>query len=104
MQNFRAGRLPMVVTIVAAKLITVNGGLKMKRYVTYDIKDGNSYDDLYNYFDEVKAEKITESTYKVDSTLKLSDFCSKLKNLTSSGDSVVVITWNKNGVFHEKAR
>ncbi len=76
----------------------------MKRYVTYDIKDGNSYEKLYNYFDEVKAEKITESTYKVDSSLNLTEFCNKLKNLTSSGDSVVVITWNKYGVFHEKAR
>lgn len=29
----------------------------MNRYVTYDIKDGNSYESLYNYFDEVKAKK-----------------------------------------------
>ena len=28
----------------------------MNRYVTYDIKDGNSYESLYNYFDEVKAK------------------------------------------------
>ena len=95
----------MVAIIVAIQLIVVNGGLKMKRYVTYDIKDGNSYEKLYNYFDEVNAEKITESTYKVDSTLKLTEFCNKLKNLTSSGDSIVVITWNnKSGVFHERVR
>lgn len=76
----------------------------MKRYVTYDIKEGNSYDDLYDYFEEVKAEKITESTYKVSSTMNLDDFCRKLKNLTSSGDTVVVITWNKDGAFHKKVR
>ncbi len=76
----------------------------MKRYVTYDIKDGNSYEKLYNYFDTVKAEKITESTYKVDSLLNLTDFCNKLKKLTSTGDSVIVITCSKNGIFHEKAR
>lgn len=94
----------MVVTTAVKKHIMVNGGLSMKRYVTYDIKEGNSYEDLYNYFDEVKAEMITESTYKVDSTLTLADFCAKLKNLTSNGDSVVVITCNNNGVFHQKAR
>lgn len=76
----------------------------MNRYVTYDIKDGNGYESLYNYFDEVKAEKITESTYKVSSTLKLEDFCSKLRSLTSYGDSVVIITCNKDGIFHKTAR
>ena len=76
----------------------------MNRYVTYDIKDGNSYESLYNYFDEVKARKITESTYKVGSMLNLEDFCEKLKDLTSYGDSVVVITCNKDGVFHKTVR
>ncbi len=76
----------------------------MKRYVTYDIKDGNSYDDLYGYFDEAKAEMITKSTYKVSSNLSLDEFCDKLKSLTSSGDSIVVITYNKDGVFHKRAR
>lgn len=76
----------------------------MKRYVSYDIKEENSYEDLYNYFKEVNAEKITESTYKVDSKLSLDDFCTKLKNLTNYGDSVVVITGNEKGAFHKKAR
>lgn len=76
----------------------------MKRYVSYDIKEGNSYEDLYAYFDEVNAEKITESTYKVDSKLSLDNFCTKLKNLTGSGDTVVVITGNDKGAFHKKVR
>lgn len=103
-QSFSVGRVLMDAITVAKKRITIKGGIGMNRYVTYDIKDGNSYESLYNYFDDVKAEKITESTYKVSSTLKLEDFCSKLKGLTSSGDSVVVITCNKDGVFHKTVR
>ena len=76
----------------------------MKRYVTYDIKEGNSYENLYNYFSERKAEKITESTYAVSSTLNLDEFCKKLKNLTSSGDCVAVITCGNNGIFHKTVR
>ena len=76
----------------------------MKRYVSYDIKEENSYEDLYNYFDEVNAEKITESTYRVDSKLNLDSFCTKLKNLTSPEDTVVVISGNAKGAFHRKVR
>ncbi len=76
----------------------------MKRYVTYDIKSGNSYEDLYDYFDEIKAKMITKSTYETNSGLSLDKFCNKLKSVTSTGDSVVVITKGDNGLFHQKAR
>lgn len=76
----------------------------MTRYVTYDIKSGNSYDDLYDYFDEIKANMITKSTYETNSGLSLDEFCYKLKSVTSTGDSVVVITKSNNGLFHIKAR
>lgn len=97
--------MQMVAIIVARKHIKGNGDAIMKRYVTYDIKDGNSYDELYSYFEERKAKKITESTYQVNSTLNLDNFCTKLKNLTSNGDHVAVITWNKtDGIFDRKVR
>lgn len=66
----------------------------MKRYVTYDIKEGNSYENLYNYFTEIKAVRITESTYETDLSLTLDEFCQKLRSVTSTGDTVVVITRN----------
>lgn len=76
----------------------------MKRYVTYDIKEGNSYEELYNYFKERKAKKVTESTYAVNSNLDFDTFCNKIKRLTSVGDSVAVISANKDGVFHRQVR
>ena len=76
----------------------------MVRYITYDIKEGNSYDALYKYFEERKAKKVTESTYQVDSTLQWNDFCAKIKGLTSAGDNVSIISYNGNSVFHKKVR
>ena len=77
----------------------------MKRYVTYDIKDGNSYDDLYAFFDENKATQITKSTYLVSSNKNFDDFCAAIKKVTSSEDTVAVISSNKNdGTFHRIVR
>lgn len=94
----------MDATIVAMRHIKVKEGDFMVRYVTYDIKEGNSYDELYSYFEERKAKKVTESTYQVNSTLKWDDFCTKIKGLTSIGDNVAIISYNDKGVFHKKVR
>ena len=92
------------VTIVVTRHTKVKDGDSMIRYVTYDIKEGNSYESLYDYFKERKAKKVTESTYQVDSTLKWEDFCNKIKGLTSAGDNVSIISCNTNGIFHKKVR
>lgn len=91
-------------TIVVMRHTKAKDGDFMIRYVTYDIKEGNSYEALYNYFEERKAKKVTESTYQVDSSLKWEDFCAKIKGLTSTGDNVSVISCNANGIFHKKVR
>ncbi len=75
------------------------------RYVTYDIKDGNSYDKLYEFLEKFGGTQITKSTYVVKTNLKLEDFSSKLKTATSYGDTVLVISVsNKNEIFHYKVR
>jgi len=61
------------------------------RYVTYDIKDGNSYDDLYEFLELINAVEITKSTYKIDSDLKLNELSEKFKNVTNTGDKLSVI-------------
>lgn len=76
----------------------------MKRYISYDVKVGNDYTKLYNYLEEISATKITESTYSANVTLNLDDFAAKLKSVTSAGDSLVIITYNNDGMFHRKVR
>lgn len=77
----------------------------MKRYVSYDIKSTNSYNELYSFLKEIKAVQVTESTYLTNSSLNLDDFCTKLKNFTQIGDTVIVISVNiENQVFHRKVR
>ena len=39
-------------TIVVMRHTKAKDGDFMIRYVTYDIKEGNSYEALYNYFEE----------------------------------------------------
>lgn len=76
-----------------------------RRYITYDIKNGNSSDDLYDYLDEIEAEMITDSTYYVDDDLELSAFIKELKSVTSRGDRVVVIYQSKSkGICHVEVR
>lgn len=73
------------------------------RYVTYDIKDGNSYDDLYDFF-ETNATKLTESTYLVKSN-DPEQFSQELKNATSKGDTIYYIyITTKNNMLHRKVR
>lgn len=76
----------------------------MKRYISYDIKIGNDYTKLYDYLEEISASKITESTYSANVSLNLNDFAEKLKSVTSAGDSMVIITYNNDGMFHRKVR
>ena len=74
------------------------------RYVTYDIEDGNSYDELYGFLEEVNAKEITKSTYKVDSKIEFDDFCSKLKSVTNYGDKVSVIFRTEKNILHKVIR
>lgn len=64
------------------------------RVLTYDLRNGSPYDyrDLYNYFEEVKATQLTESSYLIKTDLSLEEFKQKIKNLTKYGDNVKVIT------------
>ena len=68
----------------------------MKRVITYDIKEGNSYDDFYDFIDRFHGVKITKSTYIVETNLKQAEFEEKLKNIFSKGDNVAYISVDKD--------
>lgn len=53
----------------------------MKRILTYDVEEGNDYKKLYDYIEAIKGEKLTESTYELDTPLSQKDFESKIKSL-----------------------
>jgi CRISPR/Cas system-associated endoribonuclease Cas2 len=75
------------------------------RYVTYDISEDNSYDDLYKLLDKLEAEEITKSTYKIESSsLNLDDLCEQLKNATQKDDHVAVIFRTEESIAHRKVR
>lgn len=65
----------------------------MRRIVMYDLNyaDNDDYTELYNFLDELKAKKLTESCYLVDTTIEINTFKSKLASLTKKGDNVKVI-------------
>lgn len=75
----------------------------MKRVVTYDVKQGNSYERFYEFVKEVKAEQITESAYLFNTSLSQDDFQKKLKWAFNKGDNVAYISENNNvGLFYIK--
>lgn len=65
--------------------------------VSYDIADGNSYDDLYNYLDSLGDNygKITKSSFIVATTLNSEAFCDELLAKMSKGDKVFVASLTK---------
>ena len=77
----------------------------MKRVITYDIKEGNSYDDFYDFIDRFHGVKITKSTYIVETNLKQAEFEEKLKNIFSKGDNVAYISVNEDSqLFYTKIK
>lgn len=75
----------------------------MKRIVTYDVKEGNDYNDFYAYVDKVKGVRITESTYELDTSLSQEQFEVKIKSLFNKGDNVSYISVNKkNELYYKK--
>ena len=77
----------------------------MKRIVTYDVIQGNNYDRFYDFISEYNGEKITESTYLIDTKLSQNDFEKKLKWIFSKGDNVAYISENDNiGLFYIRVK
>lgn len=75
----------------------------MKRILTYDVKEGNDYKKLYDYIEAIKGEKLTESTYELDTPLSQKDFESKIKSLFSKNDNVYCISVSdKKILFYRK--
>lgn len=66
----------------------------MKRIVTYDVKQGHDYQAFYDYVEQMRAEKITESTYLFDTDLGPIDFANKIRSLFKRGDVVVYISYD----------
>lgn len=77
----------------------------MKRIVTYDVKNGNSYERFYQFVAEASAEKITESTYLFDTELTQEAFAKKLRYCFNKGDNVSYISCNsKEGLFYIRVK
>ena len=77
----------------------------MKRFLTYDKKDGKDYSRVYKILDELKAKQLTESTYAIDTSLSQEDFVKKIKWAFNQGDNVGYISSNtKDGTFFIKVK
>ena len=63
------------------------------RFLTYDLKyaDTDDYQDLYDLIGQYKGQKITESTYKIETNEEWNAFKYKFQKVTRSGDIVKVI-------------
>ena len=63
------------------------------RFLTYDLKyaDTDDYKDLYDLIEQYKSQKITESTYKIETNEEWDTFKNKFQKVTRSGDIVRVI-------------
>lgn len=71
------------------------------RYLSYDIRDGNDYDDLYKFIKKHRGEEITKSLYRFVSDLKYDDFARELRKTIEDYDSVYLIV-NDNGPVHRR--
>lgn len=69
------------------------------RVLTYDLKYAKteSYQDLYDYLNSVKATKLTESSYLIETKQEWDDFKKKILSITKIGDNVKAIV-NSNGI------
>ncbi len=63
------------------------------RFLTYDLSyaDSDDYTDLYNLIKQYKGVKITESTYKIETTDDWKTFKKKFIDVTNSDDNVKAI-------------
>lgn len=63
------------------------------RFLTYDLSyaDSDEYADLYDLIKKYKGTKITESTYKIETTDDWDTFKRKFVNVTRNGDNVKAI-------------
>ena len=65
------------------------------RILTYDLKYAKTddYKELYEYFDSVKATKLTESSYLIKTEQVWDSFKSKIISITKNGDNVKAIVY-----------
>ena len=77
-----------------------------RRVLTYDLKSANIYDykDLYDFFNQVNAKKLTESSYLIETSLPWTEFEEKIKRLTKYGDNVKAIRIVGNKLTIENIR
>lgn len=76
----------------------------MKRYITYDISNEESYNKLYEYFEKTKAKMISKSTYLINDNIDWKSFKDKIRELTTEGDSISIIFNSVNGISDVKIR
>lgn len=77
----------------------------MKRIVTYDINGENTYETWYEFINQNKSMKITESTYLIDSELSQTDFEKEIRKAFTIKDNVAYISQNDNeGLFYIKLK
>lgn len=73
-----------------------------KRIVTYDISECNGYNDFYDFLENHKCNKLTESTYEISTNMDFDTFCSAIRNVFHKGDNVWVITTGTDNVLLTK--
>lgn len=63
------------------------------RYLTFDIQrtDQDEYVDFFKFLREIKAEQITESTYRISGDISLENLKTTLKETTKRGDNIYII-------------
>lgn len=68
----------------------------MKRIISYDVKEGNKYDDLYKALDELNGKQLTKSTYMIDTSLSQQEIIQKIHSTIKADDNVVYISVDGN--------
>ena len=73
-----------------------------RRYVSYDIREGNDYKKLYAFIKKHHGGKITESLYLFESELDLDTFVALLRAAVDGDDTVYVIYRTGTSIGHRK--
>jgi len=76
------------------------------RFITYDLNNGSTedYQDLYDLIDKYKGVKITESTYKIETSDKWAVFKKNFLDVTKKGDVIFAIVKSDGDIKEWKIR
>jgi hypothetical protein len=73
------------------------------RYVSYDIRKGNDYDELRAFIKKYRGKAITESLYRFKTDVELDTFRAELGDAVQGDESVYILIRTKDGIAHGRA-